>query len=274
MLRLIRQAGYGADAARRSLGDLADQGGHPSEPGLPGYYEDRIEDVRIGDHHHVHGKKMLWPARRGRVRYWAAERDGLALAQGVGGAARHEQKRHQLRTSSGSSQPISLTASGPRFVCKVPLSDADRRTASEGLLLVLHCISAAPASYFASALPSHRYMPPLVEKLLLRLRLLARRLRSTIVNINLVLPHSISRADVDHDVRGSVVAPLLVEAEVVQHVGRSEAVFPVGMTQAMDGRLGDGVQRDPLGCRVGLEGGHPDAALEVALDCAVGRGGG
>lgn len=94
------------------------------------------------------------------------------------------------------------------------------------------------------------------------------------MNINLVLPHPIPRADVDHDVRGSVVAPLLIEAKVVQQVGRAQAVGPVGVAQAMDGRLGDGVQHDPLGCRVSLEGGHPDAALQIALDFAVGRDGG
>ncbi|ELQ36311.1 hypothetical protein OOU_Y34scaffold00666g172 [Pyricularia oryzae Y34] len=186
MLRLIRQAAFSADTARRSLGDLADPGDHHLDPGSLGYCEVRVEDVSIGDRHHVYSfEKMLWRAQRGRVRrrYWAAERDGLALAQGVGGAARHEQKtptcrRQHLRTSSGSSQPIGMTTTtGPRFVCKVPRSDADRRAASEELLLLLvrHCMSAMPASYLASALPFRRYMLPLVEKVdkvLLRLRLL------------------------------------------------------------------------------------------------------
>lgn len=93
------------------------------------------------------------------------------------------------------------------------------------------------------------------------------------MDINLVLPDPIPGDQVDRDVRGSVVAPLVLGAVVVQHVGRAHAAGPVGTAQAIDGRLCDRVQRDSLGCRVGLEGCQPDAALEVALDCAVGRDG-
>ncbi|KAI6344932.1 hypothetical protein MCOR28_003939 [Pyricularia oryzae] len=38
MLRLIRQAAFSADTARRSLGDLADPGDHHLDPGSLGYW--------------------------------------------------------------------------------------------------------------------------------------------------------------------------------------------------------------------------------------------